>query len=333
MPPQLPGIDIGHRCSFRGLIFYTKTEKICQKCKRIAGSASDRQESEVRLEDQGFSVHGTEALRIPVLVCVPHAGRDYPPQVFAAMRLPPASLVRLEDRYADLLARDVITHNVPTIVAHRARAWIDLNRDEQDLDVEMVSGVDRARYPTPGTKQRGGLGLIPRRLSGEGDIWKGRIAIADVEQRISAFHRPYHQAVAKTLADMREKFGVAILLDLHSMPPIQSYDGPPPRFVIGDRFGRSASARFSGVLMAQLATAGFLAALNHPYSGDHILRRHASVDHDIHALQLEVDRSLYLDSRLREPGPGVGRISQMITSLVETLADQAIGSQTLMAAE
>lgn len=286
-----------------------------------------------RLKDQGFSVHGTDSPRIPVLVCVPHAGRDYPPEVFASLRLPPASLVRLEDRYADLLARDVVAHDVPTIIAHRARAWIDLNRDEQDLDVEMVSGVDRAHYPTPGTKQRGGLGLIPRRLSGEGDIWKSRISIEDVEQRIVGFHRPYHLTVAKTLADMREKFGIAILLDLHSMPPIQSTDAEPTRFVIGDRFGRSASARFSGVLMAQLAVGGFLAALNHPYSGDHILRHHASVERNIHALQLEVDRSLYLDARLREPGPELASMSRLITSLVETLADQAIGSQTLMAAE
>ena len=333
MPSHRSGIDVGYLHSFRGLIFYTKTEKIWQRRIRITAALPAALKARHRVENQGFSVYGTAAPRIPVLVCVPHAGRDYPPEVFASLRLPPASLVRLEDRYADLLARDVIAHNVPTIIAHKARAWIDLNRDERDLDVEMVSGIDRAHYPTPGAKQRGGLGLIPRRLSGEGDIWKGRISVDDVERRLSGFHRPYHEMVANTLARMHEKFGIAMLLDLHSMPPLQSADSPPSRFVIGDRFGRSASARYSGILMARLAADGFLAALNHPYSGDHMLRRHALVEHNVHALQLEVDRSLYLDSRLREPGPGMGKISRLIMSLVETLAEQALGSQTLMAAE
>ena len=285
------------------------------------------------MENQGFSVHGTVSPRCPVLVCVPHAGRDYPEEVFATLRLPPASLVRLEDRYADLLARHVIADGVPAIIASRARAWIDLNRDEKDLDVEMVSGVDRTRYSTPGLKQRGGLGLIPRRLSGEGDIWKCRISVENVEQRVAGFHRPYHNAVAQTLAKMRDMFGIAILLDLHSMPPIQPTNGPPPRFVVGDLFGRSAAGRFSDVLMAQIGAHGFAAALNHPYAGDHILRRHAEVGRNIHALQLEVDRSLYLDSGLREPGAGVATISRLIAALVAKLADDALGSETLIAAE
>jgi N-formylglutamate amidohydrolase len=285
------------------------------------------------VENQGFSMHATALPRIPVLVSVPHAGRDYPEQIFSALRLPRASLVRLEDRYADLLARDVTANDVPTIIAHRARAWIDLNRDEQDLDVEMVSGIDRTNYPTPGTKQRGGLGLIPRRLSGEGDIWKCRMTAEDIEHRINSFHRPFHQAVAGTLARMRAKFGIAILLDLHSMPPIQPVNGPPARFVIGDRFGHSASGRFSEILMAQIRARGFTAALNHPYSGDHILREHAAVGGNIHALQIEVDRSLYLDSELREPGTGVATVSRLIASLVEILADEALGSETLIAAE
>lgn len=284
-------------------------------------------------ENPGFAVHWDASPRVPVLVSVPHAGRDYPDEVFPALRLPPASLVRLEDRYADLLARDVIAERVPTIIAHRARAWIDLNRDERDIDVEMVSGLDRADYPTPGAKQRGGLGLIPRRLSGEGDIWKHQISAAGLEHRIASFHRPYHQSVTQTLARMRDKFGVAILLDLHSMPPIQPMKGPPPRFVIGDRFGHSASGRFAEVLMAQIGARGFPVALNHPYSGDHMLRHHAEVRRNVHTLQLEVDRSLYLDSGLREPGPGVAMVSRLIATLVAVLADHALGSETLLAAE
>jgi N-formylglutamate amidohydrolase len=281
----------------------------------------------------GFATFGVEVPKVPVLLSVPHAGRDYPDCVFKALRLPRASLLRLEDRYADLLARKVMALGYPVIIAHRARAWIDLNRDERDLDVEMVRGADRASYPAPGAKQRGGLGLIPRRLSGDGDLWRQQFALEDVEKRIADFHRPYHAQISAILADMRAKFGTAVLLDLHSMPPIRQPTIVPPQFVIGDRFGKSAASRFSELLVEQIKGRGYVASLNYPYSGEHILARHGRPNANIHAVQLEVDRSLYLDSYLREPGPGLDRISSFVTSLVDVMADEAMGSATLIAAE
>lgn len=271
---------------------------------------------------------------MPVLIAVPHAGRDYPSEIFSNLRLPPASLVRLEDRYADLLARDALAAGMPVLIANRARAWMDLNRSEQDIDAEMVKGLDRERLPAPGAKQRGGLGLIPRRLSGEGDIWKAPLAMADVDARIEGFHRPYHETVSQILENMRAHFGVAILLDLHSMPPLNGNHGSaPPHFVIGDRFGRSAGGRFAEIIMAQIRLHGHAVALNHPYSGDHILRTHGRCDRNIHALQLEVDRSLYLDELLREPGRDTGRIARLITTLASALADEATGGEMAIAAE
>ncbi len=284
--------------------------------------------------DQGFALFGVDDPKIPVLVSVPHAGRDYPDEIFTALRLPRASLVRLEDRYADLLVRNVIADAAPVVIARRARAWIDLNRDERDLDLEMVSGAVKADYPTPGAKQRGGLGLIPRRLSGEGDLWKGRFPLVEIDRRIADFHRPYHAHVSEILGRMRDRFGVAILLDLHSMPPIPiSHPVPAPRFVIGDHFGKSAASRYSELLVEHIRRHGFAVALNHPYSGDHMLRRHGKPNDNIHALQIEVDRSLYLDSDLREPGAGVAMVSRLIGQLVAILADESSNSNVLMAAE
>lgn len=271
---------------------------------------------------------------MPVLLSVPHAGRDYPDSVFSALRLPRTALLRLEDRYADLLTRKVAALGCPVIVAHRARAWIDLNRDESDLDVEMVRGADRARYPAPGAKQRGGLGLIPRRLSGDGDLWKWPFELDDVEGRITSFHRPYHAVVAEILEQMRRIFGVAILLDLHSMPPIrQSNILPAPQFVVGDRFGKSAASQYAELLTERLRGRGQAVALNHPYSGEYILKRHANPGANVHALQLEVDRSLYLDSALREPGAGLAGTASLIVDLVDALVDEALGRTTLIAAE
>jgi N-formylglutamate amidohydrolase len=283
---------------------------------------------------KGFSVYGLDALKLPVLVSVPHAGRHYPDIVFDALRLPRASLLRLEDRYADLLVRGMVAAGYPVIVAHHARAWIDLNRHENDIDVDMVRGAERARYPAPGPKQRGGLGLVPRRLSGDGDIWKRPFELADIEQRIASFHQPYHAAIAGTLAQMREKFGVAILVDLHSMPPIrQPQIGGVPQFVVGDRFGQSSASQYAELLIEQIRLRGLRVALNHPYSGEHILRRHARPSSNIHALQLEIDRSLYLESSLREPGPGLDQAASLVGDLVQALANEALGSATLIAAE
>lgn len=283
---------------------------------------------------EGFATFGTDALSLPVLLSVPHAGRDYPDTIFDALRIPAAALVRLEDRYADLMARGCARLGYPLIMAHRARAWIDLNRDEQDIDSEMVIGASRGDYPAPGIKQRGGLGLIPRRLSGDGDLWKRQFTREDVEHRISSFHRPYHQTITGILETMRQKFGVAILLDLHSMPPIRDVvASPAPQFVIGDRFGKSAASQYAELIMSRLRGQGFQAALNHPYAGEYILRRHARPRANIHAIQLEVDRSLYLDADLRQPGAGLDRVSRIIERLVTAIADEALGSATLIAAE
>ena len=282
----------------------------------------------------GFAACNVAELAVPVLVSVPHAGRDYPEAIFGALRLPPSSLLRLEDRYADLLLRDLVAAGVPIIIAHRARAWIDLNRDERDIDVDMVAGIIRDNYPTPSAKQRGGLGLIPRRLAGEGDIWQRQLSIAEVEARITDYHRPYHAKVEDILSAMRNKFGVAILLDVHSMPPIRDrLIDPIPQFVVGDRFGQSAAARFSELLTAQIRTHGYGVALNHPYSGDYILRRHSAVGRNIHALQIEVDRSLYLDTALQEPNNEIAKISGLVADLVATLVDAVTGYRTLIAAE
>ncbi len=285
-------------------------------------------------ENEGFCLHNVDNLTVPVLVSVPHAGRYYPDALFDNLRLPAETLVRLEDRYADLLARSAIAASVPVIIANIARAWIDLNRDEQDLDADMVDGIDRRNVQAPGAKQRGGLGLIPRRLAGVGDLWRKRIALADVAQRIESFHRPYHSEVSRILAQMQHKFGVAILLDLHSMPPVPAAGHDiAPDFVIGDQHGRSASSRYSEYVVEQIRAHGFNVNLNNPYAGDHMLRQHGNGRGAVHAIQIEVDRTLYLQPNLREPSEALPRIAQIIAGLVQGLAGEAMGNSDLLAAE
>ena len=279
-----------------------------------------------------FTLYNVAMPIIPVLLSVPHAGRDYPPELLANLRVSPAELLRLEDRYADRLIQPAIVAGCPAIVAHRARAWIDLNRAETDIDTGMVSGGGAELNALPSSKARGGLGLFPRRLQACGELWRHPVERVDVAHRIEQVHQPYHDAVADILSAMRARFGMAILLDVHSMPPIQSGEASP-RIVVGDRFGRSAASIYAELIMSCAQAADMTTALNAPYSGDFTLQRHGNPSRGIHALQLEVDRSLYLDADLREPTIALKSVAQFVHSVVSVLADQALGASFAEAAE
>jgi N-formylglutamate amidohydrolase len=291
------------------------------------------------IEAAPFTLFNSDALMLPVLLSVPHAGRYYPPELLSNLRVPSADLLRLEDRYADRLVQTAIASGIPTIIAHSARAWIDFNRAENDIDAGMMSRPTPAVAAAPSAKTRGGLGLIPRRLQASGELWRKPLDPADVADRIATIHRPFHQAISEILSAMRARFGIAILLDVHSMPPIPArlspslYGGEAPQIVVGDRFGRSATALYSELLLAHVRSKGLEAALNNPYSGDFILQRHGQPESNIHALQLEVDRSLYLDSALREPSAGLAATDALVQEIALLLADQAIGPPLAQAAE
>lgn len=278
-----------------------------------------------------FSAFNCDDLQFPVLLSVPHAGRIYPSSLTGNLRLDPAQIVRLEDRYADRLATTAIKAGIPTVIAHYARAWVDLNRDSRDVDPAMVEGG----FPNSlgSAKMRGGLGLIPRRLMQYGDIWKRPLQRDDIDHRISSYHMPYHDLLERLLAQILARHGVAILVDLHSMPPLGADDELQPQVVIGDRFGQSAASVYSELLAGRLHHLGIRVALNHPYPGDYILRRHGAQKRNIHAIQIEVDRRLYLDADLREPSAGTADVAAIIGDLVFLLVEQARGASLAIAAE
>ncbi|WP_347303643.1 N-formylglutamate amidohydrolase [Croceibacterium sp. TMG7-5b_MA50] len=260
----------------------------------------------------------------PVLIAVPHAGRYYPPALTARMRLPRVAKLRLEDRLVDLVAHAVARETgAALLVAHAPRAMIDLNRGPADMDWDMVTGLPPGERPIQpsSTRARGGLGLIPRRLSGTGEIWRGPLPAGEVEARLEMVHRPYHQALSETLAKLRKQWGAALLLDLHSMPPLPvREDGGRTLCVIGDRFRAAAGAELSAAAISHLQDAGYRTAHNRPYAGGYVLDRHGQPTRGIHALQLELCRSLYLDENLREPGPGLTAITTVIAGLIRRLA-------------
>lgn len=268
-----------------------------------------------------FDRYGPVPPESPVVLSAPHGGRDYPPSLVEALRVPADALRALEDRHVDSLALQA-RRDETLFVATRARAWIDLNRAEHDRDPQIDAGAQLLGRPLS-TKVRSGLGLVPRRVGTLGQLWRGRFAAEDIAARIHADHRPYHLALAEALAAARARFGVAVLLDVHSMPPLGPA-GTAPRLVIGDRFGRSAAARFGARVEAVGQRHGIATAANTPYAGGHILERHGDPRRGVHALQLEFDRAFYLDSDLDEPGPGAPAAIALLRAIIDAVADEAL---------
>ncbi len=266
------------------------------------------------------------------MLSVPHAGRDYPAEMRALARLDPRQLRSLEDRHADaLIAKAVGT--APALVATTPRVWIDLNRDEREFDPAMVTGATQV-VPMASSKVRGGLGLVPRRIARGGDIWRGPLDEAEINARIAQVHRPYHAALSAELAAAHARFGVAILLDIHSMPPIADRNGEgAPRIVIGDRFGKAAQGRFTARALAEAEAFEFATAVNAPYAGGHILERHTAPHAGIHGLQIEIDRTLYLDPALDDTGAGLPLVQTFIEALVRALIEEALAAPMALAAE
>ena len=166
-------------------------------------------------------------------------------------------------------------------------------------------------------KARAGLGLIPTRLGGVGPLWRKPFEVEDLAARLSNIHAPYHAAIARALDAASSRWGAAMLIDLHTMPPVKGDDVPD--IVIGDRFGSSASTQLTAAAEAVLKGLGFRVAINAPYAGGYIISRHARTTANVHALQIEIDRRLYLDSALDQPGPGLARMQRVIVRLVDSL--------------
>ena len=268
------------------------------------------------------------SMPLPVLIAVPHAGRVYPSETLAQMRDADLSQLRLEDRHVDKLAVEIAkATGTGLLVAHAPRAMLDLNRAHDDVDWEMIAGPTRRKSkPVPvlagvNHRARSGLGLVPRRLPGFGEIWRERLSREELDRRIDRIHRPYHTLLARELEKIRDAWGAALLVDLHSMPPLrrQSSEEAAPQIVLGDRFGASCHGRIISRAFRFLDEQGCPAAHNRPYSGGYVLDRHASPPRGIHAVQVEVCRSAYLDDRLAEPSEALAPLAKMLSGLVREL--------------
>ena len=264
---------------------------------------------------------------LPVLLSVPHSGRDYPDWLIALASAGKPALSGLEDPLVDRLVWRALQRGCGAVIARTPRAAVDCNRAEDEVDPSVVDGARRGRVSA---RARGGLGIVPARTQQHGYLWRRAITPKQLDERLSQAHRPYHEAIEAQLAALVERFGCALLLDCHSMPP------PPegvPAIVFGDCRGKTAHAWISSEAVAVAERSGFAAGLNDPFAGGHVIERHGRPTSAIHALQIEIDRRCYLDERLQRPGKGFDKVASLIESLAVELGQSLIGRRYATAAE
>ena len=264
---------------------------------------------------------------LPLLLSIPHSGRDYPDWLLAEARHGRRALASLEDPLVDRLAWRAIAAGFGAVVARTPRGAIDCNRGLDEVDPAALADVGSAPV---GPRARHGLGIIAARTMRHGALWKRPLAPTRFAARVAAAYTPYHAAIAAGLTELRARHGTALLLDLHSMPP----RGPgTARIVVGDRHGTSCAPWLAEHAATIAGDQGFAAVRNDPYAGGHIVERHGDPANGIHALQIEIDRSAYLARDLMSAGTGFDRLSHLLAALADQLAQALPRDSVAIAAE
>jgi N-formylglutamate amidohydrolase len=270
-----------------------------------------------------FEVRRPERLAAPFVFASPHSGRLYPPDMMAASALDEEAIRRSEDAFVDVLASAGPKFGAPLIVARYARAYIDVNREPYELDQAMFADPLPAFAQGRTARVAAGLGSIAR-VVGEGqEIYHRKLTFAEAHRRIEAVHRPYHMALSALLEEARARFGFAILIDWHSMPSAAAAAGVRGRrgcdVVLGDRFGSACAPAVSAAVERELEAMGYAVARNAPYAGGHTTEHYGRPAEQVHALQIELNRALYLNEHTLKRHGGFDRLTRDMERLVQGL--------------
>lgn len=284
-------------------------------------------------EPRPYHLWTPETIRSAAVFSSPHSGRDYPASLLERTRLDPLAIRSSEDAFVDRLFAPAVDVGAPLLAAKAPRAYIDLNRGPEELDPAVISGI-RATGLNP--RVAAGLGVIPRIVAEGQPIYNGKISRSEAEKRIATFHRPYHAALEALMIGAVRQFGYAIVFDCHSMPTDALRAAPRVKglradIVLGDRFGASADRDYMAAARAAFVSAGFAVATNAPFAGGHITQRYGLPSRRRHAIQIEIDRGLYLDSKTMTPGRNYDDFADTLAQVIPALA--AIGQISALAAE
>ncbi|MCA2014132.1 N-formylglutamate amidohydrolase [Cereibacter sphaeroides] len=258
----------------------------------------------------------------PVVFASPHSGRVYPADLMARAQVNQRVLRSSEDAYIDLLLSDATRHGAPVVTTQVPRAYVDFNRAADEFDPALIEDAPRASL---NPRIASGLGVLARVVSNGRAIYRGKLPMAEAERRIARYWTPYHAALSDLLLRQKARFGRVLLCDMHSMPheALNGYvarGGARPDVVLGDRWGASAAPGVVEAVERVLRDAGFTVARNAPFAGAYIVQRYGQPSQGMHAIQIEIDRALYLDEQRVEPLPAFEDFRQVMARVVARLA-------------
>ena len=256
-----------------------------------------------------------------VIFASPHSGRDYPGAFLNRVALDRHEIRSSEDAFIDRLFAAAPGHGAPFLAAGAPRAFVDLNRAPEELDPALIDGVKRSAH---NPRIASGLGVIPRVVANGRPIYRGKLTLDEAQARIAGYWRPYHDMLQTLIDESHARYGEAILIDCHSMPheALEAL-GPAghgrPDVVLGDRFGAAASASVVERVEAAFAGAGLKVVRNMPFAGAYITQHYGRPSRRQHAVQIEIDRALYMNERRIEPSAAFEPFRALLAGVIAEL--------------
>lgn len=284
----------------------------------MSGSEADAIETEL---SPPFTVIRPRELKVPLVFNSPHSGRVYPSAFLAASRLDAHTLRRSEDAFVEELFGFVTDLGAPHLHAHFPRAYLDVNREPYELDPVLFRDGLPHYANTQSVRVVGGLGTIARIVSESDEIYREPLSVEAALERINRLYTPYHETLESLLIEAKREFGLAVLIDCHSMPsnPIADKGTGRPDFVLGDRFGTSCNGELTRLAASSLEALGYAVALNKPYAGGYITEHYGRPHKAQHVLQIEINRALYMNETSFAKSAGFDRLRASLETMVRAL--------------
>jgi N-formylglutamate amidohydrolase len=270
-----------------------------------------------------FDILDPEQLETPLVLSSPHSGRVYPARFLQLAKLDAQALRKSEDAFVDELFSSAVALGAPMLRAHFPRAYLDANREPYELDPRMFEGKLPSFANTRSLRVAGGLGTIARVVGEAQDIYARRLPVEEAIRRIDGLYKPFHHALRGLMRRAADRFGLAVLIDCHSMPSWTSSSAKQERIeadiILGDRYGTSCHAALVDVVEQHLRMLGYHVQRNKPYAGGFITEHYGSPGAGFHALQIEINRGLYMDEQTLEKKPSFTQVSMDLRDVVESL--------------
>lgn len=275
-----------------------------------------------------WDVRAPDEQTAPVVFASPHSGRTYPPSFLAASRLDAVAIRRSEDAFVDELFAAAPDQGAPLLRAHFPRAYVDPNREPWELDPAMFSDRLPGFCHTTSPRIAAGLGTIPKVVTSGEEIFTEKLPFSYAQTLIETFYDSYHEALEDLIEDTKARFGVCLLIDCHSMPSIGGpMDTDPGHqrvdMVLGDRFGTACSGVVTRRAQDVLEDMGYRVVRNDPYAGGFTTRHYGKPADGVHGLQIEINRSLYMDETAVERAPGLQTLADRLKPLIAALIEEA----------